>query len=253
MWADPVSGAILLFVHEEVHPDGDELRFWSAIGLAISTDQGATFTYLGRIISPNVAADDPGAVALTEVGGAPFTIRDGSFHVYFKETLATGTACNMSVARAPVDDVLAAALDGRVIPWWKHADGTWDEPGIGGAASELFPRSPTTRWFDVVHLVDHDLDVIVTSDGMADDWSYLIRTSRDGVEWSGPSQVGDTEHGGELLYLALASTDLATPRAVRGEALHLYRTRSVHGGSRRWDDAVVERRLLTWRPANGPG
>ena len=252
VWTDPASGAVLLFVHEEVHPDGDELRFWSAIGLAISHDQGATFTYLGRIISPNAEVDDPRRVALTEVGGAPFVIHDGAFLVYFREALASGTSHNMSVARARVDAVLDAALDGRVVAWSKHRDGSWDEPGIGGVASELFAGSPTTRWFDVVELADHDRFVMVCSDGMADEWGYLIRTSPDGIEWSPPAVVGDTERDGELLYLALAATDLTSPRRALGNAVHLYRTRSVNGGSRRWDDAVVERRLLQLGPAAGP-
>src|SRR5690606_38678048 len=92
---DPESGAVLLFFHEEVHPGGDELRFWSAIGLAVSRDGGRTFTSRGRIISPNIDVDDPRRVALTEVGGAPFAVHDGHFHIYFRETLASGEALNL--------------------------------------------------------------------------------------------------------------------------------------------------------------
>jgi len=252
VWIDPSTGTLLMFFHEEIHPDGDELRFWGAIGLAISHDEGVSFTSLGRIICPNIAADAPQRVALTEVGGAPFMIRDGVFHVYFKETLASGRALNMSVARADVREVLDGALRGEVVPWSKFRDDRWDEPGIGGVASELFPDAPTTRWFDLVHLVDHDRYVMVCSDGMADEWSYLIRTSVDGISWSGPTQVGETESGCELLYLSLAGTDLRTPHTARGDEVHLYRTRSATGGTRRWDDAAVERRVLRFDPATAP-
>lgn len=248
VWVDPTSGALLLFFHEEIHPDGDELRFWGAIGLAVSRDEGASFTSLGRILCPNITADDPRRVALTEVGGAPYMVRDGAFHLYFKETLESGRALNMSVARAGVDEVVAAALDGRVVPWSKFRDGRWDQPGLGGAASDLFPDAPTTRWFDLVHLVDHDRYLMVCSDGMADEWSTTVRTSVDGLTWSAPARVGDTEHGSELLYLSLAATDLRDPRSARGDEVHLYRTRSTTGGTHRWDDAVVERRVLRYTP-----
>ena len=62
-------GDFLLIVHEEIHPDGDDLRFWSAIGLAVSHDGGGTFEYVGRVVAPAIGADDPGRVALTEIGG----------------------------------------------------------------------------------------------------------------------------------------------------------------------------------------
>jgi hypothetical protein len=147
-----------------------------------------------------------------------------------------------------VAEVLEQARAGGVGPWWKFRDGAWDEPGIGGAASDLFPHAPTTRWFDVVHLADHDRFVLVASDGMAAEWGYLLRTSADGLAWTPPEQVGGTERSGEILYLGLAGTDLTTPRSARGDTVHLYRTRSMDGGSRRWDDVVVERRTLQHTP-----
>lgn len=244
VWVDPTSGTMLLFYHEEVHPGGDELRFWSAIGLAFSDDEGATFTSLGRIISPNIGVDDPNRAVLTEIGGAPCIVHDGMFLIYFRETLATGGALNMSVARASVADVLAAGLDGRLVPWHKFRDGRWDEPGVGGAASDLFADSPVTRWFDVVRQVDHDRLVMIGSDGLADEWAYTVRTSADGIAWTDARQIGETERGGELLYLSVAATDLSEPKQARGDELHLYRTRSAKSGSARWDDAVVERLTL---------
>ncbi len=244
VWVDPDTGTVLLFFHEEVHPDGDDLRFWSAIGLAVSHDAGATFTSLGRIISPNITIDDPRRVALTEVGGAPFVVHDGMFHIYFRETLASGAVLNMSVARAPVAEVLAEALAGRAIEWRKHRDGAWSEPGLGGAASDLFEPSAATRWFDAIHLADPDIYAMVCSDGMSDTWAYSIRTSDDGVRWTSPERLGEVEVGGELLYLALAAPDPARSKVVVGDTFDLYRTRSASGGGRRWDDAVLERRCV---------
>lgn len=244
VYVDPASSAVLLFFHEEVHPGGDELRFWSAIGLAVSRDGGRTFTSRGRIIAPNIHVDDPRRVALTEVGGAPFVIHDGSFHIYFRETLESGEALNLSVARAPVDATIASALDGSTLEWHKFRDGKWDEPGVGGAGSELLPGSPTPRWFDVVHLTSHGRYVLVFSDGMAEEWGYGITTSTDALTWSPPERLGSVERGGERLYLSLAGADLHEGKAVSGDELHLYRTRSSRGGSGRWLDAVVERRTL---------
>lgn len=244
VYVDPASAAVLLFFHEEIHPGGDELRFWSAIGLAVSRDGGRTFESRGRIISPNIEVDDPRRVALTEVGGAPFIVEDGYFHIYFRETLASGEALNLGVARAPVDLVVAAALDGSLLAWHKHRDGAWDEPGLGGVASELLPGAPTPRWFDVIRMDADGCFVLIFSDGMADEWGYGITTSTDGLHWATPARLGEIERGGERLYLSLASPELRQPKTAPGEVIHLYRTRSQRGGSGRWEDAVVERRAL---------
>lgn len=247
------DGLLVLFVHEEVHPGGEAMDFWSAIGLAASLDGGATFTYLGRVVAPQIDAGAPQRRLLTEVGGAPFAVVGEHLHLYFRETAADGRARNLGVARAPVAEVVPAARAGRASPWTKLGEHGWDEPGLGGLARELLPAGPPPRWFDVVHLTRHDRYLLVCSDGMVDHWSYVVVESPDGVAWGAPAHLAEPSVGPELLYLSVVGPDPARPWEADGDEVHLYRTRTEHAGARRWDEARLERLVLTYRPPPGPG
>ena len=93
-------------------------------------------------------------------------------------------------------------------------------------------------------MVDHDMYVMVQSDGFVGEWTYLIRTSTDGVSWSDPEQLTEPATGVELLYLTLSSPDLRAPGIVHGDIVHLYRMRSLSYFDR-WAEAVLERIPLT--------
>ena len=123
------SAGILAFVHVEfadgLTSNGAKLQFGRArLGLAWSTDGGASFRYLGNIVVPR---NDP---ADFNVEGAPYVIKEGQFHVYFRDY------DGISVARAPVADVIAAAQNGATPTFQKWDNGSWT-PGIGGSASPL--------------------------------------------------------------------------------------------------------------------
>ena len=53
------------------------------------------------------------------------------------------------MARARLNDVLSAAKDGRVTAWSKYANGGWEQPGLGGASSDLTPGQPMAWHPDV--------------------------------------------------------------------------------------------------------
>jgi hypothetical protein len=128
--------ALLAFCHIE---NGDPARNgWWGIGLAYSTDNGASFHRLGWIVGQHVK-DDVGA---TNIGGVPFVAKDGYFYIYYGDVTTAGAAPEPSVARAPIADVLDAARRGTVTPWRKYRGGGWEEPGLNGNASPVMPNGP---------------------------------------------------------------------------------------------------------------
>ncbi len=121
---------ILAFVHVEfadgLRPGGARPQFGKGrLGLAWSNDGGHTFRYLDDIVVPE---GDPPDI---NVEGAPYLVRDGFMYVYYQDIVGR------AVARAPLDEVLAAARAGAPLPEWRKWNrGAWT-PGIGGKASAL--------------------------------------------------------------------------------------------------------------------
>lgn len=125
------DGSYLAFLHVEgaTRPGGaqDGMR----IALAHSTTPTSSWRYLGHIIIP---FGDPSGSPQSgyNITGVPYIIKDGWFYIYF-----TDAPFQRAVARARVDDVMAAAWQGTTSPWTKYCNGSWSAPGLGGCAADL--------------------------------------------------------------------------------------------------------------------
>lgn len=134
------DGELLAFVHEErvagsggVAGNGEGR---TRIGLAWSTDHGNTWTYLGRIVSPY---GDPQPF---NIEGAPYVVKDGYFHLYYKDRTTSGQSI-IGSARASVSAVLAAARAGNLGNdlWKKYHNGAFSSSAAsGGVASPITPN-----------------------------------------------------------------------------------------------------------------
>jgi hypothetical protein len=172
-----------------------------------------------------------GAYAVVADGGVDHLV------VWFRDRYEGGWVhTNLSAARAPLDEVRAAAAAGDVVPWSKHRAGSWREPALGGVPSELLPTARDAAWFDVAR--SHDLLVGVLSE-YGHRGRCLATVSRDGVRWSPPQVVDADGSGDELFFLTLLPAP-ADERLVDAGGLRVLRTRSATGGFGRWTDASVE-------------
>jgi uncharacterized repeat protein (TIGR03803 family) len=129
------------------HAEYDDPAYFM-LGLAISFDRGLHWTDIGEIIRYNHPFSYQGPPAPGAIGDPPLVISpDGKyFYVYFFDWLIDGSNTMVSVARAPIADVLQAAFGGVVhyaAPFYKYYQDTWNQPGIGGESTDL---SPNSRW-----------------------------------------------------------------------------------------------------------
>jgi len=120
---------ILAFIHVE-NAEGSGIAGGagkSRIGLGWSDDNGDTFTFLGHIIVP---FNDPDPY---NIQGAPYIVKNKYIYIYFHDT--TG----LTVARAPLAEVISAAQMGNTSPWMKY-DGQergFNSNGAGGASTRI--------------------------------------------------------------------------------------------------------------------
>lgn len=121
------TNGLLAFIHIE-RAGANQQK--GRIGLAWSTNNGDTFTYLGNILS---SYGDHNMTAGGFMQGAPYFIKDGYFYVYYTDNNDYyGYFRRIAVARASVADVLSAAQNGTTTAWKKYYNGAWNEAGLGG-------------------------------------------------------------------------------------------------------------------------
>ncbi len=168
-----------------------------------STDGGDRWTFCGEIVRPKNSKGN--------VGGTPLLAVGDYFHVYFNEHGSDGK--RLSVARAKISDVLAAARKHTVTPWKKYRDGSWDEDGLTGLGSAVLPNSklsgghPADLHADAAYNRAAGLYMITLwcfEQGMG---RLYLHTSSDGVHFEPPHLV-DEEPGQWMPY----STFLAGER-----------------------------------------
>jgi hypothetical protein len=169
---------LLAFVHLEepkivygVHDTGR-----SSIGLAWSSNAGETFTYLGEIMT----YQDPRPVYNAQ--GAPYFIKDGYFYVYYHD-LCPGAAT--IPARAPVNEVIAAARSGRVSVWKKYYNGGFTSNGIGGLCSRINIGVGIDHTDAAYSTYTQKYYILLSMSAAAgrDSWINLFE-SADGINWN---------------------------------------------------------------------
>jgi len=249
VYYDKANDRLYMFYHGEFHPGGDPALFYSYIGMAYSDDGGQTFEDMGQIITPDIAYGDPDRDDATEIGGGALVVKDNRMYVYFKEREDDNTHVKLSVASAELDDVLTAGALGNNTTWNKWDGDGYDAPAIGGTGAEILADYPDSYWMDAAYIQSLNKFVLVYSNGLNDQWTHMISTSDDGVNWSEPERLfGETTD--EIRYISISSSDFTNQRNITGDSFYVYYTRSEIGGGSRWDDAWGERYLVTFDAPN---
>jgi hypothetical protein len=185
------AGNLLVTYHAELPIDA----LYAALGLAASTDSGLHWTDLGEIIRLNQGY----AVGLDpwEIGDGPLVLSpDGKyFYLYFPDWIADGTlhpntTTNVSAARALASSVLEAAFGSarpHTVAFAKFYEGSWHlQPGIGGASTDLNPKSTYRGYLDIHYNSALQRYVLIISD----DTSFAYAESIDGLTWTVPTFLG---------------------------------------------------------------
>jgi hypothetical protein len=235
------AGNLLATYHAELPNDA----LYAALGLAASTDNGLTWTDLGEIIRLNQSY----AVGLDgfEIGDGPLVLSpDGMyFYLYFPDWIANGTphtttTTNVSVARALVSSVLNAAFGSaphHAVAFEKFYKGSWHlQPAIGGASTDLNPKSAYQGYLDIHYNSAIQRYVMIISN----DTSFGYAESVDGLTWTLPISLGT--YGPIAAYPT--AVGLGDDTHVLGQSFYVYFTHLPADGSG-WKNGELRRVTLT--------
>jgi hypothetical protein len=120
------SPSLMIAVVHIEYGGADSFRW--RMGLGKSTDNGQNWTFLGEVVH---AETDPPMQTDYNIGGGPFAVKDGFFHLFYRDLNGAG------VARAPLAEVVQAAENNTVPQFRKLFNNDWNEPGNGGRAQPL--------------------------------------------------------------------------------------------------------------------
>lgn len=241
----PGAGNLLMVYHAEI-PTVTTQSFYSVLALAKSTDNGVSWIDLGEIIRVNQAyrKDLDGF----DIGDPPLVISsDGRFfYIYFRDWLANGTThwentiTLVSVARAPIDEVLSAAFGAKphAAFFQKYYAGDWRlEPGIGGYSTDLNPNAPYSGELQVAYNDYLKRYVMIIGEGVL----FAYAESPDGLHWTSPTLIYQFSGQPNTYVMPVGSGD---DPSTLGKQFYLFYT---YGGSGGWPSNYVGRLTLTCR------
>lgn len=245
--AEPGAGSLLVVYHAERNAN----PFWSWLGLAKSTDEGATWQDLGLILSAPQAYDANGAF---DIGDGNLTVATDLatsqkyFYLFFPQhcwinsTDFCGDFTFLSVARAPYEELLTTASNSGTATglFRKYYKGGWDQPGMGGQATEVFPA--------VTGETDGDPQVVWSAYrnrfiAIMDNASNIAYgESVDGLNWPAMQVLlGKTPETPVFAYAN--AVGLGADPGVLGDTFYSFYTEWPKGVS--WQPATINRLTIT--------
>jgi hypothetical protein len=251
VYRDPATGMIIQALHLERY-HADPSTFWSVLGLGRVDPQTGQTTYLGDIISPELSFDSSNAHRWTADLGMPsFTIADHGgvpwFHFYFADfsepQADVFAADGLSVAGAPVSEVLDAARRGTVSAWHKLYQGQWTSPALGGPSDDL-QTGQSQAWAPrVVH--SNELNAYFMG-AATNPHAVVLSTSTNGISGWSPRVQLFTDPGYYNAYVSLIGS-AGTPSDL-GHDFYLYYTQWP-SPTPDWSNAHLLRRAIHCAPA----
>lgn len=240
VWMDD-EGILFGWYHTERFVCDDRLS-WPQIGAAVSFDYGKTFFSQGIVLDAPGVPDCEAANGYFAGGHGDFTVLlDASkdyFYFYFGQYGGEAASQGVAMARLAIGDRWMPS--GRV---WKYYQGEFEEPGLGGKVTPIFPvagswnsEAPDALWGPSLHWNSYlnQYVMLLTRTCCESGWpteGTYISFNRDLGNpngWSAPEKILDSPEASwypQVLGTALGDTDREAGRVAR---LYI-------GGVSRWE------------------
>ncbi|MEY3431891.1 MAG: hypothetical protein RIS53_789 [Bacillota bacterium] len=235
-----INDYLFMLYHAEYHPNNHFQQFYSTIGIAYSTNEGEEFFDLGKIIQSTYVLNENDEIAV-EMGGAPFVIKEDYIYVFFRDIINPFQQNNLAVARCSIEELMNAVLANQTPVFNKYFQNRFLESGIGGRSTQLEFFNGNIRWFDIGFDTKKNQYMAVLVDDTINGQNLYVMFSYDLFSW-GP-RINLTWRDGETFYPTLIGYH-DNPKESDGR-WWVYFTHSQLGAWSRWEDATLERVLIT--------
>jgi len=193
LWVDPTTGWWYSPVHIEFNygkGGSGYFNWFRRIGLAISKDQGKTWSYVGDIVTSQLPVNSgsvyPGNYYYWGDGDMKLFVdkNDGFFYLFYMTAWVNKTTGQrieqIRVARSPIKDKMAPGS------WEKWFEGEWSQPGIAGLDSPVFFNADSAYVF-----YDTYLERYVAIGNQTDGQPFISTcTSLSKENWTKPENFG---------------------------------------------------------------
>lgn len=228
-WRDPANGKWYATVHVEFKYEGKPyFTHYRRMGLATSTDKGATWHYEGDILTsdnPYVKSDFDGNFYDFGEGDHKLYVdtAGGYFYLFYQSAWVDKRDGNrygaMRVARSPISSKMAPGS------WTKWYKGAWTESGLGGHDSDVFNYADSAVVFYNTYLGKF-VAIINRFDGNA---AISTATDLSAQNWSAPEKFHDPSSGTNRLKWYNVPVDANGERQQLGQSFRLYSSQSYSG------------------------
>ncbi len=237
------AGNLLMVYHAEI-PTIATQSFYSVLALAISSDQGASWTDLGEIIRVNQGyrTDMDGF----DIGDSPLVVSpDGKyFYIFFPDWRANGTThwgntvTSITVARAPTGSVLNAAFGSQphAAAFQKYYDGWHLDQGLGGYSKDLYPQTSYGGDLQVAFNAYLHRYQLLMNAGVV----LYYAESPDGLNWSPLTLFYDFRNNPNQPSVYAAFVGTGDDPGILGKQFYVFYTRYPNTGAG-WNGASVNR------------
>jgi hypothetical protein len=222
--------------------------FYAVLALATSTDQGMSWTDLGEIIRVNQGYR--GDIDGFDIGDSTLVLSPDQqyFYIFFPDWRANGTThwgntvTSISVARAPVTAVLAAAFGSQphAVAFQKYYDGWHYDQGLGGYSKGLDTRTPYGGTINVVHNADLHVYQLLINAGVV----VYYTDSPDGLNWSSLQLFHAFRNDPDQPSVYVAFVGMGSDPSILGKPFYVYYTRYPDNGQG-WNGATVNRFVVS--------
>jgi hypothetical protein len=239
IWQAP-DGTILKILHQEKYSGS---MFYAELHLGRHDPDSGVTTYLGPLVRPtndfNTAASlgqiaDVGTSSLTRIGDYLYVY----FPDFYRDAAGKPVSTALSVARAPVAEVVGAAARGSVSPWRKYYNGKWDSPAVGGPSTDLQPGQSMAWAPHVVRMAGGGVVMVAAVSAR----EVVMSTSPNGITGWSPRVPLFRDPDRYNAYVTVVGTG-ADPSMV-GNKFYVYNTQFLNTEAN-WSNVQLVRRQVT--------
>jgi hypothetical protein len=245
---------LLQVYHVEYQKNGKGFPFYGASGLAISNDDGDTFTKIGEILSPHVSRDEFFGRQLTggvtadaslveaDANGRPVAPNSGPAGVYvyaiFSDREDYPSRQGIAIARIAKSDLLDAIATKAAPHFTKFVAASaapgdvaanFTEPGVGGRSTLIVEENAYLATPSVAYDADLRKFVLCYQKNQKE---AVLRTADSLLQWSAPATIVSIPANSDLRVFYPTLVGVSDDPVVLGTTFYVYYLQRVQPGSR---------------------